>query len=180
VTDGAGIAEFATIYPGWYRGRTAHIHFKVHVDDRTYVTSQLYFPDDVSARVYQTEPYAARGLNPTSNAEDGVLRDGQLEQLLVTVTEDDGAYLAVQAIGIDLPQLSTPTAPPSPTAMPPDCTGDCSGDGSVTVDELVRGVNLSLGTSSASPCAAFDRDGNRLVTIDELVAAVNGALGGCA
>jgi protocatechuate 3,4-dioxygenase beta subunit len=187
VTNGDGIAEFTTIYPGWYRGRTAHIHFKVHVDDRTYVTSQLYFPDDVSARVNETAPYAARGQNPTTNAEDGVLQDGQLEQLLVTITEEVGAYLAVHAIGIDLPQPSTPTAPPptatappSPTKMPSDCAGDCSNDGTVTVDELVRGVNLSLGTPSGEQCAAFDRDGNRLVTIDELVAAVNGALGGCA
>src|SRR5687768_7221316 len=29
VTDAKGSVQFTTIYPGWYRGRTVHIHFKV-------------------------------------------------------------------------------------------------------------------------------------------------------
>src|SRR3954462_11695708 len=40
--DGAGMVEFRTIYPGWYPGRTVHIHVMVHVGDAT-LTSQLYF-----------------------------------------------------------------------------------------------------------------------------------------
>jgi hypothetical protein len=58
------------------------------------------------------------------------------------------------------------------------CVGDCNGEGRVTVDELVRGVNLALGTPTAE-CPAFDRNGDGLVTIDELVRAVNSALNGC-
>src|SRR5262249_41248814 len=29
LTDESGIARFTTIFPGWYRGRTVHIHFKI-------------------------------------------------------------------------------------------------------------------------------------------------------
>src|SRR5207249_6075801 len=29
-TDAKGLARFRTVYPGWYRGRTVHIHVKVH------------------------------------------------------------------------------------------------------------------------------------------------------
>src|SRR4051794_40412514 len=43
-TDAAGMVEFGTIYPGWYPGRTLHIHVMVHTDEAL-LTSQLYFPD---------------------------------------------------------------------------------------------------------------------------------------
>ena len=51
-TDADGQARFATIYPGWYPGRTPHIHFKVLLDAKSLVTGQLYFPDDLSTRIY--------------------------------------------------------------------------------------------------------------------------------
>src|SRR5690242_5095754 len=56
--------------------------------------------------------------------------------------------------------------------------GDCSGDGSVTVDELIIGVNIALGEAPLSSCPVFDVDGDGTVTIDELIAAVNLALSG--
>jgi hypothetical protein len=59
------------------------------------------------------------------------------------------------------------------------CTGDCNGDGSVTVDEIVKMVNIALGTLNPSECPAGDRDGSGTVTVDEIVQAVNNALGGC-
>lgn len=59
------------------------------------------------------------------------------------------------------------------------CLGDCNNDGQVTVDELVRGVNIALETEGTAPCAAIDRDGNGGVTIDELIAAIAVALSVC-
>lgn len=59
------------------------------------------------------------------------------------------------------------------------CPGDCGGDGEVTVDEVVLGVNLALGLGSLSECLAFDRDGSGAVTVDEIITAVNNALQGC-
>jgi len=73
---------------------------------------------------------------------------------------------------------ATETEPrPSPTFVA--CVGDCDGSGGVTVDELVRGVNIALGNLLPVECSAMDRDGSGTVTVDELVAAVNNALGGC-
>jgi hypothetical protein len=71
----------------------------------------------------------------------------------------------------------TPT--PTATAMPPGCAGDCDGSGSVGVNELIRGVNISLGNASLSICPAFDRDGSQTVSIGELIGAVNRSLKGC-
>lgn len=59
------------------------------------------------------------------------------------------------------------------------CTGDCGGDGTVTVDELVKGVNIALGLTALSECPVFDSGRDGTVTVDELVQAVNYALGSC-
>ncbi len=59
------------------------------------------------------------------------------------------------------------------------CTGDCNGNGAVSISELVLGVNIALGVREAADCLAMDRDGSGTVNIGELVAAVNSALGGC-
>ncbi|MGH7788214.1 MAG: hypothetical protein ACRERC_15185 [Candidatus Binatia bacterium] len=59
------------------------------------------------------------------------------------------------------------------------CTGDCNGNGSVAINELILGVNISLGNSQISACEAFDANGNGTVTINELIAAVNNSLNGC-
>jgi cysteine-rich repeat protein len=60
-----------------------------------------------------------------------------------------------------------------------EIAGDCNGDMSVTVDELIQGTNIALGNGGLERCPAFDSDGNGRVTIDELVRAVNFALEGC-
>jgi hypothetical protein len=60
------------------------------------------------------------------------------------------------------------------------CTGDCSADAAVTIDELIRGTNIALGTLGVSVCSVFDADGDGNVTVDELIVAVNHALTGCA
>ena len=59
------------------------------------------------------------------------------------------------------------------------CVGDCGGNGAVTVDELLKGVNIALGSTTLDTCGCFDRAGDGDVTVDELVAGVNAALGGC-
>ncbi len=57
------------------------------------------------------------------------------------------------------------------------CAGDCNGDGEVTINELITGVNLAL--TDSGECAAFDSNGDGEVAINEIVAAVNSALLGC-
>lgn len=65
------------------------------------------------------------------------------------------------------------------SSAPAACVGDCNGDGSVTVEEIVLMVNIALGNRPVSDCTAGDRDGSGEVTVDEIVAAVNNALGEC-
>jgi hypothetical protein len=58
------------------------------------------------------------------------------------------------------------------------CPGDCDDSRAVTVDELVRGVNLALGRR-VDQCPAVDPDGDQVVRVNELVRAVNATLAGC-
>ncbi|MCX8071607.1 MAG: hypothetical protein N3C12_04030 [Candidatus Binatia bacterium] len=58
------------------------------------------------------------------------------------------------------------------------CAGDCDGNGAVTIDEIVTGVRIALG-SDVLLCPAADRDQNGIVSVDEIVAAVLAALEGC-
>jgi cysteine-rich repeat protein len=88
------------------------------------------------------------------------------------------------------PPTATPTPPPTrkptATAIPSPtlttlrlCSGDCDGDTSVTVAELLKGVNIALGIAAVDICPALDTDGDGEVTIAELTAAINRALNGC-
>lgn len=59
VTDDDGIAEFDTVYPGYYHGVPIHIHMKAHVDGKNLLTTQANLPEEVNQRVMQTSPYNA-------------------------------------------------------------------------------------------------------------------------
>jgi protocatechuate 3,4-dioxygenase beta subunit len=71
-SDAAGLVVFDTIYPGWYSGRTPHIHVKVHVGGSVVHTGQLFFADRVSDAVYRTSHYASHGQPDTTNGEDSI------------------------------------------------------------------------------------------------------------
>ena len=104
ITDANGMAHFTTIYPGWYPGRAVHIHFKIRSEEgarKAYeFTSQLFFFDALSDKVYATAPYAANGPLERRNADDGIFQRGG-DQLLLSVQEKDGAYSASFDIAID-------------------------------------------------------------------------------
>ena len=101
ITAANGMVQFESIYPGWYPGRAVHIHFKVRFANRTAVTSQLYFPDEVTDRAYAAAPYNQRPQGWTTNATDGVLRGTPADQsLLAAVTAAGAGYRASLTIGI--------------------------------------------------------------------------------
>ena len=81
-TDAAGLATFRTIYPGWYQGRTVHIHVKVHLGGNVVHTGQLYFPDALTDAVYRKAPYSRRPSRDVHNASDSVFRNGGKKSLL--------------------------------------------------------------------------------------------------
>ena len=129
LTNADGVAEFETVYPGWYQGRALHIHLKVHVGGRasgdTYEgghvshTGQLFFPEDVTAEVATLEPYSSHGDVPiVSQAEDGIFQgagEGSIVELtpLVEGGSPQDGYIAEITLGVD------PNATPDPAGMGP-------------------------------------------------------------
>lgn len=108
VTDERGRARFTTIYPGWYRGRTVHIHFKVRSPGAQRpgfeFTSQLYFDDALTDRVFATAPYAERGARTTRNDRDGIFRRGGGQLLLAVAPQGGGpGYAGTFSLGLQLP-----------------------------------------------------------------------------
>ncbi len=103
-TDADGTARFVTIYPGWYPGRAVHLHFKIRTATAARAaefSSQLYFDDALSERVYGAPPYATRGRPELANADDFLFRDGG-RQLLLDVTPQSEGYAAVFDIGLQV------------------------------------------------------------------------------
>lgn len=94
VTDAQGRARFVTIYPGWYEGRTVHIHFKIRsaaAERQGFeFTSQLYFDDTFSDQVFARAPYAGRGARRTRNMGDGIYRSGGAQLLLQPTRQGEG------------------------------------------------------------------------------------------
>ncbi|MGQ0744867.1 MAG: dioxygenase family protein [Acidimicrobiales bacterium] len=91
LADGSGVTEFLTVYPGWYPGRTPHIHTKVRVSGREMISSQLFFDDDVSTEVYESPSYSRRNRRTTFNTNDGFFDP----QLVMSTTRDDSGYLSL-------------------------------------------------------------------------------------
>jgi protocatechuate 3,4-dioxygenase beta subunit len=87
--DDNGIVEFLTVYPGWYHGRAVHIHLRVHLDDATVLTSQMFFDAAYTASVYSAAPYAQFGLPDTSNESDSIAGDPQAEGTLLHTLPGD-------------------------------------------------------------------------------------------
>jgi len=75
----------------------------------------------------------------------------------------------------------TDTPMPTPTAIviPSPCVGDCSGDYTVTVDEILTMVNIALGNANVSDCDVGDVNQDGQITVDEILTAVNYALTEC-
>jgi protocatechuate 3,4-dioxygenase beta subunit len=102
-TGAGGDVRFTTIYPGWYPGRTPHIHFKVSTDSSNVITGQLYFPDPITEHVYATTlPYRERKeKRDTFNANDFIfVREGGPDTT-VKLEEKEGSYLASLVIGVE-------------------------------------------------------------------------------
>lgn len=140
-TDASGEVRFQTIYPGWYRGRTTHIHFKVLLDEKAMLTGQMYFPDALSEYIFTNiAPYTERtDKRDTLNSTDWIAGADGDHITFVNIREEADAYVATLVIGVDpaaeperagrgqppgpppggAPPPGGPGGPPPPGARPP-------------------------------------------------------------
>ena len=106
ISDPGGEARFLTIYPGWYPGRTVHIHLKIRTAPQTKpsfeLTTQMYFQDALSDRVFADPPYAEKGARAGRNQDDRIFRRGG-EQLLLSPMPAANGFRATFSVGLQLP-----------------------------------------------------------------------------
>jgi len=95
-----GLALLKTIYPGWYPGRTVHIHVKVHVGGNVVHTGQLYFPDTLTDKVYRRSPYKSRPGRTTRNTADSVFVNGGKNSMVSVRSDGSGGYVASITMGV--------------------------------------------------------------------------------
>lgn len=86
-TDSHGVAKFHTIVPGWYSGRTPHVHFKIRTFSKKLqataeFTSQFFFDDSLIKKIYAKAPYKERGLPDTHNGTDNIYSTRQIDGTL--------------------------------------------------------------------------------------------------
>lgn len=103
VSDAQGKVEFQTIYPGWYQGRTVHLHYKIRTNPKSEVghelTSQLYFDEAITDAVHAQAPYSQKGKRDTRNSNDGIFSRGG-KDLLLTLGQDAQGYHGVYKVGL--------------------------------------------------------------------------------
>ena len=104
-SDAEGIVEFNTIFPGWYDGRTPHIHFKILVDKKEQLTSQFYFEHEFCNKIYlNMEPYNIYGESPYTPQNDIVI-NGDINAvnglLLNPILNSDQPISASVKVGIE-------------------------------------------------------------------------------
>ncbi len=98
-TDAKGLALFTTIYPGWYPGRTVHVHTMVHLGGNVVHTGQLYFPDALTDAVYRRRPYNRRPNRSPRNDGDSIYRNGGKRSTLEVVRRG-AAYAGSITMGV--------------------------------------------------------------------------------
>ena len=98
-TDARGLALFRTIYPGWYPGRTPHVHVQVSLGGNVVHTGQLYFPDEVTDVVYRRPPYDRRPGRDPRNVGDSVYRNGGKRSTL-RIRRSGSGYIGSIRMGV--------------------------------------------------------------------------------
>ena len=111
LTDSEGQVTFTTLFPGWYQGRTTHIHLRIRskyseassTSDGTN-TTQLFFPQGTVDTINTTiSPYSSHGTNPTTNAGDHVYT-GEMQgaNLLTLAGDSSSGYTASVTIALPI------------------------------------------------------------------------------
>jgi protocatechuate 3,4-dioxygenase beta subunit len=117
VSNRDGVAQFQTLYPGWYAGRTIHIHIKVHLGGemagQTYSgghvchTGQSFFPEDITTQIAKLDPYTSHStIHRTLQTEDHVfLSQGGSHSVLTLERQskrsDSDRFVATVTVAVD-------------------------------------------------------------------------------
>jgi len=180
--DGRGAYPAADQGLAAITGRPADMGRFKPVTLRNVAVSAPYMHDGSIATLAEViDHYAAGGRTITDGPNAGVGSASPIKSEFMTgfrITAEEKADLVAflesltDEAFLTNPQLSDPFADDA-------CRGDCDGDGSVTVDDLIYAVNVALGSAPLTACMSLDGNADGMVDVAELVTAVTVTLAGC-
>ena len=122
LTGADGAVRFRTVFPGFYMGRTNHIHFKVRVGGReaeksyqagyTSHVGQIFFPEEIATELMKHEPYSRHAIHRTTQAEDGVFGGQHGERSIARLQALDSQKFAT-GLHAELVTFVDPAATPA-------------------------------------------------------------------
>ncbi len=126
MTADDGSVRFRTIFPGFYMGRTNHIHYKVrlggHANSHTYLAGhmshvgQVFFPEEMTVKLMQEAPYTLHRIHRTTQAEDGIF-GSQHGSAAVAALRMSSAGQSPATLEAEIVAAVDPTATPAPVGM---------------------------------------------------------------
>lgn len=175
ITDANGQVQFTTIYPGWYSGRTIHIHVRIRTYSGTTVlgnfVSQIFFDETTNNTVLAQSAYSRTTSRDTLNANDMVYNVTNKERMLATTTGSVTAgYSATITLGVTL----TTAASSAPTVAAGGVANAVSGAAGVTPGSWISiyGTNFA---SSTKTLASSDLVNNAIpTTLNGVSVQING------
>jgi uncharacterized protein (TIGR03437 family) len=175
ITDANGQVTFTTIYPGWYMGRTIHIHFRVRTYSGSSVlgnfVSQIFFDETVNTSVLAQSAYSRTTSRDTINSNDMVYQGANKERMLATVSGDNtSGYAATITVGLT---IAAPAAV-TPIIANSGIVNAVSGAAGISPGSWISVYGSGLATAAAS-LASSDLVGNAIpTTLAGASATVNG------
>ncbi|MFI5399104.1 MAG: protease pro-enzyme activation domain-containing protein [Candidatus Binatia bacterium] len=131
-----------------------------------------------TATVTQT-PSATPTATPTDTPTPVATATPTATNTPTTTVTNTPIQTPTSTVTVILTNTPTQTQAVPPTSTPISCVGDCNGDHSVTVDEILTMVNIALGNAPVQDCPAGDANHDGQITVDEILTAMNNALNGC-
>jgi protocatechuate 3,4-dioxygenase beta subunit len=119
VADARGEAWFRTVYPGWYEGRTVHIHFKIFIDDKNMLTGQMYFPDALSQYIFaNVGAYRRMVVRNIFNTNDQFALQDKTRGGYCDIKEEADHYRATLVVGVSRTVVTALNETAKPKAQP--------------------------------------------------------------
>ena len=119
IADARGEALFRTVYPGWYEGRTVHVHFKIFIDDKNMLTGQMYFPDALSQYVFaNVGAYRRKAVRNVFNTSDEFALRDTTRGGYCDIKEEADHYRATLVVGVSRTMVTALNATAKPKLQP--------------------------------------------------------------
>jgi len=99
-TDQEGRVTFKTIFPGWYVGRTVHLHIDAHVNNEKH-TGQLYFGEPLTAYIGTQYPYSNFTHPRTTNVQDRIFNEADGKATTLILGSSEGGYQTSILMGFE-------------------------------------------------------------------------------